>query len=74
MKGDKKVCPQCGEEFFQKHGKQKYCSANCQVRHHQPTYKLEEKICPVCGKSFLPKVTWQIYCSPNCRFAKEKLK
>lgn len=80
MKGDKKVCPQCGTEFEPHKHNQKYCSRECytkvvNVRHKEryhankklkPKLPPKKRICVICGAEFKPRSRFAKTCSREC--------
>lgn len=69
------TCDHCGKLYIisnsawsrhVKHGKKKYCSAECLVHSRGHEYTREEKTCPVCGDVFIAKTENRMYCSLDC--------
>lgn len=61
-----KICNTCQSVYIAKYSNQMYCSADCRLRHKDPT-KHVSKVCPWCKKEFVSyKYRGQIYCSHQC--------
>jgi len=62
------TCPTCATEYVRKHGRQKYCTAEC-----RPADKKLQGICAACGKhvertySGTPRIHG-FTCSPECHY------
>lgn len=68
-------CPHCGVAFRVRHGWQKYCSPECQVKAKaRRKYDREKadkqpivKTCATCGKEFVAETWRNKYCGDFCR-------
>lgn len=65
----RKVCPQCGKEFFvwPSSSSQKYCSIECKKQSHYVV-----SVCPQCGRKFKTRNHNKIYCSKKCQYEAQK--
>lgn len=65
-------CAYCGQEFYSKNRRQKYCCYRCvndnYIQKRRERKALEkEKICSICGKQFTAKKKDAMYCSNACK-------
>lgn len=74
----KKVCIQCGKEFWPTHATQTLCSDECRksretelrkkrIRKPREKQPKESRVCIICGNSYLPNSSAQKTCSLDCR-------
>lgn len=69
-----KKCEQCGEMFYSKTGRAKYCSEECNYNHKKSLKKYERKdgqviyhkVCSECGKNYDSFSARQMTCSDEC--------
>ena len=77
-KFSKRVCEQCGNEFWPNSTAQKYCSTECARVHQDEERKrkrfeekgnhlFKQKKCIVCGKPFWPTNGQELMCSDECK-------
>lgn len=66
-KGEKAICPACGEEFTRKTNRSSCCSNKCNKRYLRLEHRtVHKKICAHCGKEFETTNSTIIYCSKTC--------
>lgn len=74
----KRICEQCGKEYWPNSSKQKYCSSECKYAHDREVilakryeekgdHTFTQKICKVCGKPFWPTSGREVMCSEECK-------
>ena len=74
----KKVCIQCGKEFWPTGSTGTLCSDECRKKHgvelekrrirkQREKHPRESRVCIICGKTYLPNSSAQKTCSPECR-------
>ena len=74
----KRVCEQCGNEFWPNSTAQKFCSTECARAHQDEERKrkrfeekgnhlFKQKKCIVCGKPFWPTNGQELMCSDECK-------
>jgi len=74
----KKVCPECGKEFWPKSSRAIYCSTECAYAHDRKrildkrkeekgNHIFRQKNCIICGKPFWPVNGQEVMCSPECK-------
>ena len=79
----KRICVQCGKEYWPTKHHQKYCSEACCDEHYEMTrlqrdpaekegHRYFKRTCVVCGKEFWPNGPNDLSCSPEC--ANERIK
>lgn len=69
-------CEQCGREFKQRFGKERFCSRGCWAKSREA--EKIKMICPTCGdefevKSFLVKEGKKNFCSRECYVKSRKI-
>ncbi len=79
----KKVCPQCGKEFWPNTSRQIYCDKKCAYDHNMDVvhekrrkekgdHRFRQKNCVICGKPFWPVNGQQQVCSDECKDIRDK--
>lgn len=74
----KRICPQCGKEFWPNTSRQIYCNKQCVYDHHMDVlhekrraekgdHIFRQKNCVICGKPFWPVNGQQEVCSEECK-------
>lgn len=79
----KRICEQCGKEYWPNSSRQKYCSSECKHAHDREVilekryeekggHTFTQKICKVCGKPFWPSNGREVMCSEECKAKNNK--
>lgn len=74
----KRVCEQCGKEFYPNSTRQRFCNTDCTKAHQQAekekkryaekgNHTFRQKVCKICGKSFWPSNGQEVLCSEECK-------
>ena len=74
----KRVCEQCGKEFYPNSTKQRFCNTDCTKAHQQAEkekkrfaekgeHTFRQKVCKICGKPFWPSNGQEVLCSEECK-------
>lgn len=74
----KRVCVQCGEEYYPTGNQQKFCSQECNRAHkraekekkrllEENAHSFPQKNCKICGQPFRPTKWQETLCSEECR-------
>ena len=74
----KRVCEQCGKEFYPKSTRQRFCNTDCTKAHQQAEkekkrfaekveHTFRQKVCKICGKPFWPSNGQEVLCSEECK-------
>ena len=74
----KRVCEQCGKEFYPNSTRQRFCNTDCTKAHQQAEkekkryaekgeHTFRQKVCKICGKPFWPVNGQEVLCSPKCK-------
>ena len=74
----KRICENCGQEYWPNGNKQKYCSSECKYEHKRAVllarrkeekgdHIFRQKHCKVCGKPFWPSNGREVMCSAECK-------
>lgn len=68
----KHTCAFCGDTFYSKNSRGKYCSQRCindayLARRKERKALEKQKVCEVCGKSYTAKKKDSKYCSDACK-------
>lgn len=71
----RKRCPECGEGFPARSGKQSYCSKFCHRRAADRARRVVRPSrtvkCAQCNRDYETRLSWTKYCSPACREARK---
>ena len=83
----KKVCPQCGKEFWPATSRQIYCNSKCSGKHYwsiqrekrrkesrkeKGEHSFRQKECVICGELFWPVNGQQKVCSEECKKKRDR--
>ena len=74
----KRVCEQCGKEFYPSSTRQRFCNTDCTKAHQQAEkekkrfaekgeHTFRQKVCKICGKPFWPSNGQEVLCSEECK-------
>ena len=74
----KRVCEQCGKEFYPNSTRQRFCNTDCTKVHQQAEkekkrfaekgeHTFRQKVCKICGKPFWPSNGQEVLCSEECK-------
>ena len=74
----KRVCEQCGKEFYPNSTRQRFCNTDCTKAHQQAEkekkryaekgeHTFRQKVCKICGKPFWPSNGQEVLCSEECK-------
>ena len=74
----KRICEQCGKEFYPNSTRQRFCNTDCTKAHQQAekekkryaekgNHTFRQKVCKICGKSFWPSNGQEVLCSEECK-------
>ena len=74
----KRICEQCGKEFYPNSARQIFCTKECTKAHQQAEKERErfaekgehtfrQKVCKICGKPFWPSNGQEVLCSEECK-------
>ena len=74
----KRVCEQCGKEFYPNSTRQKFCNTDCTKAHQQAEkekkrftekgeHTFRQKVCKICGKPFWSSNGQKVLCSKECK-------
>ena len=74
----KRVCEQCGKEFYPNSTRQRICNTDCTKAHQQAEkekkryaekgeHTFRQKVCKICGKPFWPSNGQEVLCSEECK-------
>ena len=77
-KYQKRVCEQCGKEFYPNSTRQRFCNTDCTKAHQQAEkekkrfdekgeHTFRQKVCKICGKPFWPSNGQEVLCSEKCK-------
>lgn len=67
MKGEKAICPICGDPYIKKTRASRACSPECLKKlYRQEHRKVYKKICARCGREFETARSYAKYCSETC--------
>lgn len=74
----KRICEQCGKEFYPNSTRQRFCNTDCTKAHQQAEKEkkrfaekgehiFRQKVCKICGKPFWPSNGQEVLCSEECK-------
>ena len=74
----KRICEQCGKEFYPNSTRQRFCNTDCTKVHQQAEkekkrfaekgeHTFRQKVCKICGKPFWPSNGQEVLCSEECK-------
>ena len=74
----KRICEQCGKEFYPNNTRQRFCNTDCTKAHQQAEkekkrfaekgeHTFRQKVCKICGKPFWPSNGQEVLCSEECK-------
>lgn len=74
----KRICEQCGKEFYPNSTGQRFCNTDCTKAHQQAEkekkrfaekgeHTFRQKVCKICGKPFWPSNGQEVLCSEECK-------
>ena len=74
----KRICEQCGKEFYPNSTRQRFCNTDCTKAHQQAEkekkrfaekgeHTFRQKVCKICGKPFWPSNGQEVLCSEKCK-------
>ena len=74
----KRICEQCGKEFYPNSTRQRFCNTDCTKAHQQAEkekkrfaekgeHTFRQKVCKICGKPFWPSNGQEVLCSEECK-------
>ena len=74
----KRICEQCGKEFYPNSTRQRFCNTDCTKAHQQAEkekkrfaekgeHTFRQKVCKICDKSFWPSNGQEVLCSEECK-------
>ena len=74
----KRICEQCGKEFYPNSTRQRFCNTDCTKAHQQAEKEkkrfaekgehiFRQKVCKICGKPFWPSNGQEALCSEECK-------
>ena len=74
----KRICEQCGKEFYPNSTRQRFCNTDCTKAHQQAekekkrfaekgNHTFRQKTCKICGKTFWPSNGQEVLCSEECK-------
>ena len=74
----KRICEQCGKEFYPNSTRQRFCNTDCTKAHRQAEkekkcfaekgeHTFRQKVCKICGKPFWPSNGQEVLCSEECK-------
>lgn len=74
----KRICEQCGKEYWPNGNRQKYCSPECKYGHDREkilakrqaekgNHVFKQKNCRICGRPFWPSNGQEVMCSAECK-------
>ena len=74
----KRVCEQCGKEFYPNSTRQRFCNTDCTKAYQKAekekrrfaekgNHVFRQKTCKVCGKLFWPSNGQEVLCSEECK-------
>lgn len=74
----KRICEQCGQEYWPNSNRQKYCGPECKHEHDRAKllakrqaekgdHVFKQKNCKVCGNPFWPSNGQEVMCSAECK-------
>lgn len=74
----KRICEQCGKEFYPSSTRQRFCNTDCTKAHQQAEkekkrfaekgeHTFRQKVCKICGKPFWPSNGQEVLCSGECK-------
>lgn len=74
----KRICEQCGKEFYPNNTRQRFCNTDCTKAHQQAekekkryaekgNHTFRQKVCKICGKPFWPSNGQEVLCSEECK-------
>lgn len=74
----KRICEQCGKEFYPNSIRQRFCNTDCTKAHQQAEkekkrfaekgeHTFRQKVCEICGKPFWPSNGQEVLCSEECK-------
>lgn len=74
----KRICEQCGKEFYPNSIRQRFCNTDCTKAHQQAEkekkrfaekgeHTFRQKVCEICGKPFWPSNGQEVLCSGECK-------
>ena len=81
----KRVCEQCGKEFYPNSTRQRFCNTDCTKVHQQAEkekkrfaekgeHTFRQKVCKICGKPFWPSNGQEVLCSEECKTTNRRQK
>ena len=81
----KRVCEQCGKEFYPNSTKQRFCNTDCTKAHQQAEkekkrfaekgeHTFRQKVCKICSKPFWPSNGQEVLCSEECKATNRRQK
>ena len=77
-KSPKRICEQCGKEFYPNSTRQRFCNTDCTKAHQQAEkekkrfaekgeHTFRQKVCKICGNPFWPSNGQEVLCSEECK-------
>lgn len=74
----KRICEQCGKEFYPNNTRQRFCNTDCTKAHQQAekekkryaekgNHTFRQKACKIYGKPFWPSNGQEVLCSEECK-------
>ena len=74
----KRICEQCGKEFYPNSTRQRFCNTDCTKAHQQAekekkryaekgNHTFRQKVCKICGMPFWPSNGQEVLCSEECK-------
>ena len=74
----KRICEQCGKEFYPNSTRQRFCNTDCTKAHQQAEkgkkrfaekgeHTFRQKVCKICGNPFWPSNGQEVLCSEECK-------